>query len=119
MNVVIIGASPKPDRYANKAMHQLIEAGHNVILVHPNYKQIEGHPVVNSVIQIIQSIDTVTVYVNAIKSTEMMEDILALNPSRIILNPGAENDKLERKAEAKGIKVTHACTLVMLATKTF
>ena len=34
-NVVILGASDKPDRYAYKAFKMLTEKGHNVFLVHP------------------------------------------------------------------------------------
>ena len=119
MNVAIIGASPKPDRYANKAMHKLTEAGHSVYLVHHIHKEIEGHPVFASLKDITVQIDTITVYINATKSNEIMDEIIAAAPKRIILNPGAENDKLQRAAESKGIKVKHACTLVMLATNTF
>ncbi len=35
------------------------------------------------------------------------------------MNPGAENDDLAAKAEAAGIEVDYACTLVLLQTGAF
>jgi hypothetical protein len=37
-----------------------------------------------------------------------------LNPSRIIFNPGAENQELESIAKEKGIEVVRNCTLILL-----
>jgi len=119
MNVALIGATPKTDRYAYKAFKKLTEAGHTVFLVHPIYSDIDGQKVYKTVSDIQDTIDTITVYINAQKSTQIADQLIAAHPKRIILNPGAENDKLERIAETAGIKVKHACTLVMLATKTF
>jgi uncharacterized protein len=40
-NVVVLGASPKEDRYSNKALKLLSEKGYNAISVNPVYKEIE------------------------------------------------------------------------------
>lgn len=40
--VAILGASDKPDRYSNKALHLLREHGHEDIPVHPAIPEIEG-----------------------------------------------------------------------------
>ncbi|MGI8955917.1 MAG: CoA-binding protein [Chthoniobacterales bacterium] len=49
----------------------------------------------------------------------MIEEIVAAQPQRIILNPGAENDELAAAASSAGIEVVEACTLVMLRTGLF
>ncbi|MGB5274760.1 MAG: CoA-binding protein, partial [Flavobacteriaceae bacterium] len=44
------------------------------------------------------------------------QDILKLNPKRVIFNPGTENPELYRLLEEQGIMAIEACTLVLLAT---
>jgi len=61
-------------------------------------------------------VDTVTLYLRAENQKPYYDYILGLKPSRIIFNPGAENEELFRMAEARGIKPVNACTLVLLAT---
>ncbi|MCM8776521.1 MAG: CoA-binding protein, partial [Candidatus Omnitrophica bacterium] len=41
MNVAVIGASDKPDRYSYKAVKLLLERGHRVYPVHPRVKDID------------------------------------------------------------------------------
>ena len=44
-HVAVLGASPKPERYANRAQRMLMEAGYSVVPVHPKIREIEGVPV--------------------------------------------------------------------------
>lgn len=64
-------------------------------------------------------IDTVTLYLGEARSDPLIEEIIAVKPRRIIMNPGAENDRLDSEASAAGIEVVHGCTLVMLKTRQF
>ena len=59
-NVVILGASNNPERYSHKAFTLLKEQGFTVIPVHPALKEINGVPVVASLSQISEPVDTVT-----------------------------------------------------------
>src|SRR5690606_41930858 len=63
-----------------------------------------------------ESVDTVTLCLNAGKQTEYPDYILGLNPQRIIFNPGAENSTLAELAAQRGIVPLEACTLVLLRT---
>ncbi len=114
--VVVLGASDKTDRYSYKALMLLQEHGHKVIAVHPKLQTIEGLKVVNNLSTISERVDTLTLYVGADASSAMIPEILALKPKRIIMNPGAENTQLAAAANAQGIAVLEACTLVMLKT---
>ncbi len=97
----------------------LQEHGHRVIPVHPQLQDIEGLAVTKDLSDIKEPVDTLTLYLNPQASSELEAKILALKPKRIIMNPGTENPKLAATAEAAGINVIEACTLVMLKTGQF
>jgi predicted CoA-binding protein len=117
--VAVLGASPKEDRYSYKAVKMLTEYGHTAIPVHPAGHTVYNIPGVKSLDDITEPVDTLTMYVNADSSDKELDRILRLKPRRIIFNPGAENVALAKKAEAAGIEVVEACTLVMLRTGQF
>jgi hypothetical protein len=117
--VVVLGASPKPERYSNKAVRMLVEAGHKVIPVHPAIDTIEGLQSAKSLEDIKEKVDTLTLYVSPKISTDLAGQILALNPQRVIFNPGTENPDLQKKLQEKQIKTETACTLVLLRTGQF
>src|SRR5690349_4475797 len=113
--VVILGASDKPDRLAYKSMVMLKQHGHEPILVNPTLKEIEGHTVHADLVSVTRPINTLTVYVNPRISVNLKEKIIALNPKRVIFNPGTENPAIEFALKKTGIDTIHACTLVMLS----
>jgi predicted CoA-binding protein len=112
----VLGASPKEDRYSNKAVALLLEKGFDVVSVNPAGVDVQGMPSVKSLGEIDRLVDILTMYVNAGRSSGMSEDILALRPGKVIFNPGAENDELSAKLAENGIETENACTLVMLNT---
>ena len=117
--VVILGASDKPERYAHKAQMALLHHGHAVVPVHPRLKEIEGQAVVPDLSEVTGPVDTVTMYVGPAISAGLAEKLVALKPTRVIFNPGAENAELSDKLTAAGIQTEEACTLVLLATDQF
>ncbi len=119
MNVAVIGASNKPQRYSYMAVLLLKEQGHAVYPVHPKIREIEGIAVYPAIKEIKEPVDTVTLYVNAAISDSIGKAIFAKEPKRIIFNPGAENPALEHQARERGIDTINACTLVMLKTGQF
>ena len=117
--IVVLGASAKPDRYAFLAMERLREHGYRAVPVNPSVREILGERCHASIRDVGGPIDTVTVYLSEAHSTPLIEDIIQARPHRIIFNPGAENPRLAKAAEAAGISVIHGCTLVMLQAGTF
>jgi len=117
--VVVLGASSKPERYSNKAIRLLLEHGHRVIPVHPAINMIEGLEVKKSLDEIKDQIDTLTVYLSPAISTPLADQMLRLNPKRIIFNPGTENPALRDRLAENSIEVEEACTLVLLQTGQF
>jgi predicted CoA-binding protein len=119
MNVAIIGASDKPERFSYQALALLKQKGHRAFPVHQRIKLIEGQTVYSSIKDIAEPIDTVSLYVAADISTSIAGDILGAKPKRIVFNPGAENPDLAQKAKAQGIVTNNDCTLVMLRSGKF
>jgi uncharacterized protein len=117
--VAVLGASPKPNRYAYRAMRMLREFGHRAIPVNPAFPEILGETCYAKLSDVPDRVDTITMYLGKQRSDPLINDIISAKPKRIIMNPGAENDDLARKAEAAGIEPVYDCTLVMLQTGSF
>ena len=112
---LVIGASENPNRYANKAVHRLVNHQHEVAAIGLREGRINGVPIVAEKVP-FNNVDTITMYINPQRQPDYYDYILGLNPKRIIFNPGTENPELAQKARAANIKTVDACTLVMLAT---
>ncbi len=117
--VVVLGASPKPTRYAYMAVTELSAAGYRVIPVHPKAQRVDRVPVVASLEQVKGPVDTLTLYIGPARIGRLIRPICDLAPSRVILNPGAESVELERALDQAGIAHERACTLVLLRTRQF
>ena len=119
MKVAVLGASQNPERYSNKAIRMLLQHKHEVTPVNPAQSTIEGLPVAANLESLPTGIHTITVYVSADISTNLLNPMIAARPSRVIFNPGAENPVLAKALESAGIHTVEACTLVLLSTGTF
>lgn len=117
--VAVLGASPKPERYAYKAIELLREYGHHPVSINPAFSEILGEECYPKISDAPGPIDTVTLYLGEARSTPLIAEIIAAKPRRLIMNPGAENGVLATEAEKAGIEVVEGCTLVMLRTGQF
>ena len=119
MNVAVLGASNKSERYSYQAVVLLAEKGHAVFPIHPAIVEIDGHATFKRLADISEPLHTITMYVSPTHSIGMADVIIAATPSRVLFNPGTENPALEEKLTAANIAVVHACTLVLLRTGQF
>ncbi len=119
-HIVVLGASPKPERYSNQCIRLLQDYGYNNISpVNPALTEIEGYTVTNDIETINEPVHTLTMYVGEARSVKIHDEILALKPQRVIFNPGSEAPKLQNELEQQGAEVIEGCTLVMLKTNQF
>jgi predicted CoA-binding protein len=118
-SVVVLGASPKPTRYSYQAVSLLHSKGYRVLPVHPKATRIDRIPAFKGLSSIREPVHTLTLYVGPERSRDMIDDIIALSPGRVILNPGTESRELERALKDARIPHEHACTLVLLQTEQF
>ncbi|MFI5196080.1 MAG: CoA-binding protein [Chitinophagales bacterium] len=112
---LVLGASENPDRYSNKAILNLLSKGKEVVAVGKKAGNVSNVEIHTEPIK-TDDIDTVTLYLNPLHQKPYYDYIISLKPRRIIFNPGAENEELERLAAKEGINILEACTLVMLNT---
>jgi predicted CoA-binding protein len=118
-NVVVLGASPKPERYSFQAITRLLAAGYKVIPINPRGGDIQGLRVLPNLSTISDGIDTITLYVAPAQLREVAAEIVRIRPRRVIFNPGTESTDEEKLFSTSGIEVVKGCTLVMLATEAF
>ena len=118
--VVVLGASPKEDRYSNKAMKMLADHDHTPIPVAPGHAEIEGRKAYAKLADVPDKIDTVTLYMGPKRQDEaLIEQVIQAAPRRVIFNPGTENNSAQERLEKAGIQVVEACTLVLLSTNQY
>lgn len=117
--VVVLGASPKPGRFAYKALVKLKQAGYTVLPVHPKAESIENIKVFSTLEAIDQPVDTMTLYVGPARMISQVETVCALKPTRVIFNPGTESDDIQQRFEQAGIECVIDCTLIMLDENRF
>ena len=61
--VLVLGASPKPERYSFKAVQMLTEYGHKVLPVNPYHPTVSGVACLASIADASEKVDTATIYV--------------------------------------------------------
>ena len=115
---LVLGASGNPSRYSYLAIHRLRSHGHPVVAI-GRRQAIVGDTEIKTTKEEVTGIDTVTLYMNKNHQREFHDYILSLKPKRIIFNPGAENEELDKLARKNGIDTLEACTLVMLSTNQY
>ncbi len=118
-HVAVLGATPKPERYANQAVRLLLEKGYRVTPIHPKVSEIEGLAVAPSLEEVDKPIHTLTLYVGPARLEPMAQRIVAARPSRVIFNPGTETPAVQQALDTAGIPWEEACTLVLLRTGQF
>lgn len=112
---VVLGATDNPSRYSYLAVERLHAHSHPVVAIGKKEGKVGKVDVITERPQ-EAGVDTVTLYLNPQNQKQYYDYILSLHPKRIIFNPGAENEELEKLAADNGIKPLEACTLVLLNT---
>ncbi|MGL4993708.1 MAG: CoA-binding protein [Bacteroidales bacterium] len=115
---LVIGASENPERYAFKAVTQLVVNGHPVIAFGSRAGKI-GDVNIETHFPKADSIHTVTMYLGPKNQQGYYDLIESLSPRRVIFNPGTENPEFADRLNDLGIETLDACTLVLLATKQY
>ncbi|NOX86601.1 MAG: CoA-binding protein [Chlorobi bacterium] len=115
---LVIGGSPKPDRYSNKAIRLLLKYGYPVVSTGAREAEVEGVKIQTGTPP-FEDIHTVTLYVGPARQPQLYDYVISLKPKRIIFNPGTENDEFIELARKNNIETVENCTLVMLNSGLF
>lgn len=112
-STLILGASLNDNTYSNRAIKKLVFHNHPVQGIGRRKGSVEGAEVRTEKV-VIQDLDTVSMYLNALNQRGYYSYIIELNPKRVIFNPGSENRELEVMLTKHDIEFERACTLVLL-----
>jgi predicted CoA-binding protein len=115
---LVIGAGTNPGRYAYRAIGQLKAHQHTVYALGKENGEVLGVPIDHGKPD-YKDIHTVTLYINPTHQPQYYDYIIGLKPSRVIFNPGTENEEFESLLREKGIASEESCTLVMLSIGVF
>lgn len=115
---LVLIASPKEDRYSNKAVKLLRENRVPVVAIGRRSGSIGdveflvGKP-------LVQNLHTITLYLNPLNQKPFYDYIISLSPQRVVFNPGTENVELQTALTNNNIFWEEACTLVLLRTNQY
>ena len=112
---LVFGASLTPHRYSNLAIHRLREHKMDTVAFGLRAGEVAGVQIKTNLDE-LPNVDIVTLYLGAERQKEYYERIIALQPDRVIFNPGTENEYFYSLLEQHKIQIEVACTLVLLAT---
>jgi predicted CoA-binding protein len=116
---LVLGASPKPDRFSYKAILALQRKNIPVVALGKRKADVNGLSIMIGMPADIGKIHTITLYMSSKNQIEYYDYILSIQPKRIIFNPGTENPELAEAASLKGIEVVNDCILVMINSGKF
>ena len=112
---LVIGASPNPDRYSHMAVQLLRRNSIKVVALAKRIGKVADVPIKTD-FPGDSDIHTVTLYIGKNRQPEYYQPLIHLKPTRVIFNPGTENNELVELLETNGIEAIEACTLIMLNT---
>ena len=115
---LVLGASLNPTRYSNLAIQRLVQNNIEVKAIGLREGTVAGVKITKEK-KAFTDIHSITLYLNAKRQVDYYDYIISLQPTRVIFNPGTENQELYQLLSEHGIEYEAACTLVLLSTNQY
>jgi predicted CoA-binding protein len=115
---LVLGASPKADRYSFLATEKLHRYGHPVFPLGIKSGKINDLDIITDR-SLIPEVHTITLYLNPTNQLPWYDYIIAKQSKRVIFNPGTWNPELVSLLEKSGVEIVDGCTLVMLSSNQY
>lgn len=110
--IAIVGASSDRRKFGNKALRAFRNQGYTVVPIHPTEVQVEGERAYAHAVDYPGQIDEASIYVAPRIGMQVMDDLAAKKVPVVWLNPGADGPEVVARAEALGLKVIVACSIL-------
>lgn len=110
--VAVIGASADRSKFGNKAVRAYARQGFQVFPINPKEPSIEGIPALASIRDLPQRPNLISVYLPPAVLLKVLPDIAARGCDELWLNPGADSPEVVASAEALGLNVIQACSIL-------
>jgi predicted CoA-binding protein len=112
-SVAILGASTDRSKYGNKSVRAHLDAGYEVFPVNPKADEVEGLRAYATLADIpVERLDRISVYLPPAIGIKVLDAMAAKWADEIWFNPGSESDEIVEKAEALGLNIIRACSIV-------
>ena len=111
--VAILGASRDRRKYGNKSVRAHLQQGYEVFPVNRHADTIEGlkaYPDLASVP--VKTLDRISVYLPPEIVLRLLDKIQKRGAKEVWLNPGSDSPEVVARAEALGLDVIRACSIV-------
>ncbi len=116
--VAILGASTDRKKYGNKSIRAHLEQGYEVFPVNPTAGEVEGLKAYPRLADVPAArLDRVSVYLPPQIGIGVLDQIAAKQPKEVWFNPGSESPELIEKAEALGLPVIMACSIMAVGAR--
>lgn len=112
--VAVVGASSDRRKFGNKALRAFQAEGYRVIPINPHEAAIEGIRAYRSVLDVPDTIDMATVYVQPEVGVRLLTEFDRKRIPEIWINPGAESPELLDAAKRLKLNVITACSIVAI-----
>lgn len=109
----VVGATNNPAKFGNKIYLKLKSNGYDVTAVNPVYESVDDDPCLNSLKDMTEKPDCVSVVVGPKRSIEVVKDAIDLGIKRLWFQPGTFDEEILDLAESNGISIVYYnCVLV-------
>lgn len=111
--VAILGASRDRRKYGNKSVRAHLLQGYDVYPVNPHAETIEGLKAYPHLAAVpVARLDRISIYLPPETGITLLDEIKSRGAAEVWLNPGSESPALLARAEALGLNVIQACSIV-------
>ncbi|ASJ00567.1 CoA-binding protein [Thermococcus gorgonarius] len=108
--IALVGASPKPERDANRVMRYLLEKGYEVYPVNPRYEEVLGRKCYPSVLDIPDEVEIVDLFVRPEFTMDYVEQAIEKGAKVVWFQFNTYNRDAFKKAKEAGLTaVAHRC----------
>ena len=112
--VAVVGASSNRTKFGNKAFRAFRSQGYTVIPINPNEREVEGVPTYPSVLDLPETIDIATVYVQPSVTKRLLAEFEQKQIGEIWVNPGADSEEVAAEARRRKLNIIMACSIIAI-----
>jgi predicted CoA-binding protein len=110
--VAIIGASTEHRKFGNKAVRAFRDAGWQVFPVNLHADRVEGLAAAHRVGDVSVALDRVSIYLHPADTYSVLNDVAAVHPGEVWLNPGSDDARVVERCQELGLKTRRGCSIV-------
>lgn len=117
-NWAVVGVTAKKEKWGYKIFDILKKNDYKTYGISPNYDEIEGEKVYNSLRDLPVKVDVIDMVVSPKISINILDEAKELGIDYIFFQPGTYNDEVVKKAEELGLKyLVGDCIYAILKNK--